>query len=163
MSNRDSWSSFGDNEWHKGFYNDNSFNESLFSIQYDDFFELPDDDEFPYGSAYLLLCGSCHIFADSLKKILGYTPYIIEQIDRKGFHAFCQVYRNGSICYVDARGITSSFDEFMEVAEQFVKGKYIIRPAEDADLNAAPSEDYYKEGSDFADAVIEKYKECYTL
>ena len=163
MSNRDSWRSFGYCEWHKGFYNDDSFKESLFSIQYDDFFNLPDDDEFPYGPAYLLLYGSCHIFAASLKKIFGYTPYIIEQIDGKGFHAFCQVCRNESVCYVDARGITSSFDEFMEVAEQFVKGEYIIRPAEDADLNAAPSEDYDKEGSDFAKAVIEKYKECYTL
>lgn len=73
MSNRDSWRSFGYYEWHKGFYNDDSFKESLFSIQYEDFFKLPDDDEFPYGSAYILLCGSCHIFAAFLKKILGYT------------------------------------------------------------------------------------------
>lgn len=53
MSNRDSWRSFGYYEWHKGFYNDDSFKESLFSIQYEDFFKLPDDDEFPYD--YFLL------------------------------------------------------------------------------------------------------------
>ena len=37
MSNRDSWRLFGYYEWHKGFYNDDSFKESLFSIQYEDF------------------------------------------------------------------------------------------------------------------------------
>ena len=149
--------------WHKGFYNDDDITKSLCEISYSDFFEYPDDDEFPYDSAHSLLRGSCNHFAVALQKVLGYTPYIIEGKDGKGFHAFCQVCRNGSVCYIDARGITSSFDEFMEVAGQFVKGEYIIRPAKDADLNAAPSEDYYKEGSAFAKSVIEKYKECYTL
>ena len=33
--------------WHKGFYNEDDFSKALCSIDYTDFFEYPDDDEFP--------------------------------------------------------------------------------------------------------------------
>ena len=108
--------SFGSYEWHKGFYNTDDFSKALCKVHYEDFFEYPDDDEFPYDSAHSLLRGSCNHFAVALHKVLGYTPYIIEQTDKRGFHAFCQVCKNGKLYYVDARGVTSSFDEFMSVA-----------------------------------------------
>ena len=104
--------------YHKGFYNDENFIKSLAEICYDDFFESPNDDEFSYNYADVLLCGACHIFAESLQKKLGYNLYIIESIDKKGFHAFCQVCIDNRLYYVDARGMTSSFDEFMEIARQ---------------------------------------------
>lgn len=148
---------------HKGFYNDENFIKSLAEICYDDFFELPDDDLFPYSMAYPLLCGSCHIFAESLQKKLGYNLYIIESIDKKGFHAFCQIYVDNRLYYVDARGMTSSFDEFMEVAKQLVHGEYIIRPVLPEELAEWKKEDYYEEASYLAESIIEKYKECYTL
>lgn len=59
--------------------------------------------------------------------------------------------------------MTSSFDEFMEVAKQFVHDEYIIRPVLPEELAEWEKEDYYKEASYFAESVIEKYKECYTL
>ena len=71
----------GDAVCHKGFYNDENFIKSLAEICYDDFFELPDDDLFPYSMAYPLLCGSCHIFAESLQKTFMLLVKSMSKID----------------------------------------------------------------------------------
>ena len=63
MWSRDDMISVESYGWHKGFYNDKNFSDSLRNIRYDDFFEYPDDLEFPYDSAHELLRGSCHHFA----------------------------------------------------------------------------------------------------
>lgn len=150
--------------WHKGFYNDEDITKSLCNISYTDFFEYPDDDEFPYDSAHSLLRGSCNHFAVALQKVLGYTPYIIEGKECNSFHAFCQVYRKRTWYYVDARGITSSFDEFMSVASEFVSGVYTIKEATvDVIRSLENGVNYNKEAYAFAEAVINKYRECYTL
>ena len=122
MRNRNELISVSLNGWHKGFYNDEDFSKSLLDIRYADFFEYPDDDEFPYFSAHELLRGSCHHFALGLEKVLGYTPYIIQGNDTNSFHVFCQIYKNNKWCSVDARGISSSFTEFISVARVFVSG-----------------------------------------
>lgn len=164
MGNRKALCSFSRYGWHKGFYNDADPEESLFDIKYTDFAEAPDDDEFPYDTAHELLCGSCHHFALSLKKVLGYEPYIIERKKGIGFHAFCQIYKNKKWYYVDARGITSSFDEFMDIVKQFVSGEYIIRSVNADDIAEWEKDSNYdEEAYAFAEAVINKYKECYTL
>ena len=159
-----SFSSFG---WHKGFYNVDDVDDItdvLLKIRYTDFFEYPDDDEFLYDSAHSLLRGSCNHFAVALKNVLGYTPYIIEETDKKGFHAFCQVYTNGRLYYVDARGVTSSFDEFMVVAREFVRGEYTIREAtQDVIEEWESGSEYNDEAYAFAEAVIKEYIECYTV
>lgn len=150
--------------WHKGFYNDDDIMESLCRIRYTDFFEYPDDDEFPYDSAHSLLRGSCNHFAVALQNVLGYTPYIIEGKDCKSFHAFCQIYKRRKWYYVDARGITSSFDEFMTVASEFVSGEYTIREAISQIVEDWESgSNYNEEAYAFAEAVIDKYREYYTL
>lgn len=159
-----SFSSFG---WHKGFYNVDDVDDItdvLLKIRYTDFFEYPDDDEFLYDSAHSLLRGLCNHFAVALKNVLGYTPYIIEETDKKGFHAFCQVYKNGRLYYVDARGVTSSFDEFMVVAREFVRGEYTIREAtQDVIEEWESGSEYNDEAYAFAEAVIKEYIECYTV
>ena len=155
-----SFSGFG---WHKGFYNFDDITDALCKIRYTDFFEYPDD-EFPYDSAHSLLCGSCNHFAVALKNVLGYTPYIIETADKRGFHAFCQVYRNGRLYYVDASGMTSSFDEFMVVAREFVRGEYTINQAtQDVIAEWESGSEYNEEAYAFADAVIRKYIDFYTV
>lgn len=159
-----SFSRFG---WHKGFYNANDFDDitdALCEICYEEFFEYPDDDEFPYDSAHSLLRGSCNHFAVALNKVLGYTPYIIETSDKRGFHAFCQTYKNGKLYYVDARGMTSSFDEFMIVAREFVRGEYTIKEVtQDIIEEWESGSEYNEEAYAFAEAVIRKYIECYTV
>ena len=106
MADRGELVSFNSYGWHKGFYNDDNYSDSLLRIRYSDYFEEPDDDEFPYDSAYVLLNGSCNHFAVSLRNVFYYNVHVIEAKDRKGFHAFCQVYKNRQWYYVDARGIT---------------------------------------------------------
>ena len=159
-----SFSRFG---WHKGFYNAEGFDDityALLKIDYTDFFEYPDDEAFPYDTAHSLLRGSCNHFAVALKNVLGYTPYIIEETDRKGFHAFCQVYKNGRLYYIDARGVTSSFDEFMVVAKEFVRGEYTIKEVTQEIIDEWESgSEYNDEAYAFAEAVIRKYIDCYTV
>ena len=64
--------------------------------------------------------------------------------------------------YVDARGITSSFDEFMSVASTFVSDEFTIRPVTPEDIEEWKKDSKY-EGYAFAEAVIEKFKHCYIL
>lgn len=150
--------------WHKGFYNEDDITAALCSISYSDFFEAPDDDEFPYDAADPLLRGSCHHFALSLQKVLGYNPYIIQGNNKTSFHVFCQIYKRHTWYYIDARGITTSFDEFMSVAREFVSDEYTIRPVTPDDIEEWEKDsDYNEEAYAFSEAVIEKYKECYTL
>lgn len=164
MSRWNEFCRFGYCEYHKGFYNDGTPRESLLGINYSDFWKLPDDDDFPYECADSLLSGSCQFFALSLKKLLGYNPYIIQENNGAGFHAFCQIYKDGKWYYVDARGVTSCFSEFMEVAKIFVTDEYTIRPVT-PDLIEEWEKDskYNAEAYAIAEAVIEKYKECYIL
>lgn len=134
MNNRNEFRLFNRCNRHKGFYNDDVPTDSLQEIRYTDFFDEPDDEDFPYCSAYQLLCGSCHLFALSLNKILGHNVYVIEGINDRGFHVFCQINKHKEWYYVDARGITSSFGEFMDIAQTFVTDEYTIRPINDTIL-----------------------------
>ena len=163
MIDRDKFIYFQNYGQHKGFYNDENFDDVLNHIYYEDFFEYPDDEEFPYTSASQLLRGSCNLFVLGLQNILGYTTYIIEGDNKKGFHDFSQVYKNRTWYYIDARGVTTSFDEFMAVAKEFVSDKYTIRVADENDIDDWKDDNYYDEAIAFAEAVIEKYKECYTV
>ena len=163
MKNRNDFISFQHYGWHKGFYIDKDFGDVLCHIYYEDFFEYPEDEEFPYTTAHDLLRGSCNHFSLGLQNLLGYTPYIIEGDNKVSFHSFCQIYKKGLWYYVDARGITTSFDEFMEVAKEFVSDKYSIRAVNDTDIEEWKDDKYYDKALAFAEAVIEKYKECYMV
>ena len=165
MSYREELRSFNRYEYHKGFYNDGDDPTKILNeIKYTDFFDDPNDKEFPLDCAYHLLCGSCNHFAISLQRMLNYTPYIIESPKSAGFHAFCQVYKRGKWFYIDARGATTSFDEFMDIAKKFVFNEYIIRPLNDNDIAYWEEHHYYDdEAYKFAEAVIKKYKECYEI
>lgn len=165
MADLEKMCTFGHCAEHKGFYNCAEGEKALCNIMYSDFFEYPEeDDDFPYTSAYELLCGSCNHFAMSLSKVLKYNPYVIEDKNEKGYHVFCQIYKNRRWYYVDARGITSSFDEFMDIAKIFVTDEYIIRPVTSEDIEEWENySDYNKEAYAFAEAVIRKYEKCYVL
>ena len=164
MARREEFISFSKYGWHKGFYHDEDITKSLCEIRYTDFFEYPDDDEFPYDSAHALLRGSCNHFAVSLQKVLGYNSYIIEGKNNVSFHVFCQLYKKGTWYYVDARGITNSFDEFMTVAREFVSDEYTIKPVTSADIEEWESDSEYNEAAyAFAEAVIRKFQTYYTL
>lgn len=164
MSNKKIFCRFNNCEMHKGFYNEGNPTNELSKIYYEHYFEYPDDEEFPCDTACTLLCGYCHLFALTLQEILGYTPYVIEGNNKKSFHAFCQAYRNGKWYYIDARGITSSFDEFLSGITTFVTDEYTIRILEDKDIEEREKDSKYdEEAKAFAKTIIETNKECYTL
>ena len=164
MKNKGNFYAFNCCEYHKGFYNDKEPAESLEKINYTDFFEDPKDEEFPYDSARQFLNGSCNIFSLSLKKILNYTPYIIEGRNGICFHSFCQIYRECKWYYVDARGITTNFEEFINIPNTPIFDEFIIRPVNSDDIEDWESNfDYNKEAYAFAEAVIEKFREYYIL
>lgn len=92
-----------------------------------------------------------------MKKIFDYNPYVIEDRIGIGFHVFCQIYRNRKWYYVDARGITSSFSEFMDIAKIFVDDEYIIRPINSNDVDEWERDsNYNEEAYAFIEAVIKK-------
>ena len=164
MREQKSFTSFYYYGFHKGFYDDEDPSQSLNTIEYSDFFPKPNDDDFPYDTANTLLSGACHLFALSLSKLLKYNAYIIEEKNKKGFHVFCQVYKNKEWYYIDARGITTSFDEFMDIARNFVHDEYIIRPVSDNDIIEWNNDYYYdKEALAFAEAIIKKYNNYYAV
>ena len=144
-------------EKHKLFYNNVDPKSALSSIPYSAFFDEPDG-EFPYSSANDLLSGSCDSFALALHKLLNYSPYIIKEASDKGFHAFCQVYKGGEWYYVDARGMTTSFSEFVNGIKFFVNSEFIIRPVSARDIMDWKSSNEYSDyGLKFAEAFIERY------
>ena len=149
---------------HKGFYNADDLENALRNVHYEKFFKSPDDDEFSITSADDFLCGVCTQFAVALYKALNYTPYIIESSDKKGFHAFCQVLQNERIYYVDVRGMTSSFEEFMSGVRQFVKGEYTIsQVTQDVVDKWENDSEYHQEACAFANAMIKEYVNYYTI
>ena len=101
-------------------------------------------------------------FANVINNLQTYKkiPFISAVIVEK----FCQLYKNRTWYYVDARGITNSFDEFMTVAREFVSDEYTIRPATSEDIEEWEKDSRYNEVAyAFAEAVIRKYQRYYTL
>lgn len=152
-------------ELHKGFYCDNNNCANLKEIDYDGHLTLIDDDEEHLTSADCLLWGSCQAFALKVEEILGYEAFIIEERERPRFHAFCQAYLNGKKAYIDARGVTTSFDEFMEVAGEFVKGPFVIRRINEKDIIKwqSSSDNSHEEHLALAEKVINDNIECYKI
>lgn len=88
----------------------------------------------------------------------------METENKRGFHAFCKVSRNRKSYYIDARGATTSFEEFMTVARLFVGDQYIMRPATTEDVEEWESDDeFYEYAFSFSKVFISDHKEYYTV
>lgn len=156
---------------HKGYYNEEDCQDILFGIDYSDRPECPKDEDdeeekasFIWSCAGFLLQGECNCFALALRDIFGYPLYIMETENKIGFHAFCKVSRNRKSYYIDARGATTSFEEFMTVARLFVGDQYIMRPATTEDVEEWESDDeFYEYASSFSKVFISDHKEYYTV
>lgn len=152
-------------ELHKGFYCDNNNYANLKKIDYDGHLTLINDGEEHLTSADCLLWGSCQAFALKVEEILGYEAFIIEEFNGKGHHVFCQATFEGKNAFIDARGVTTSFDEFMEVAGEFVKGPFVIRHIDEKDIAEwqSSSDNSHEEHLSLAEAVIKANIECYRI
>lgn len=152
-------------ELHKGFYCDDNNFANLKEIDYEGHLAQIDDEEH-LTSAECLLRGSCQAFALKVEAILGYRAFIIKSYNGRGHHVFCQAIINGKNAFIDARGVTTSFDEFMEVAAEFVKGPFVIRSVDEKDIaewQRNSDTNSHKEHLALAEAVIKANIECYKL
>jgi hypothetical protein len=149
---------------HKGFYNCSDIDEALSEIKYEELLGKKLKKENLCWSAWLLLNGCCNIFATELRKALGYEVFIIEQINKKGFHVFCQACMDNDWYYIDVRGVTTNFDEFLKGIRMFIKSEFIVRKVTSKDI---ATWDEFNDEKDIAielsQAIIRKYKNYYMI
>lgn len=53
------------------------------------------------------------MFALKNEEILGYKAFINEERNGKGRHVFCRANLEGKIALIDARGVTTNYDELI--------------------------------------------------
>lgn len=99
----------------------------------------------------------------ALNRLFSYRAYIIKGNESNSFHAFCQIYKNSQWYYVDARGVTSSFDEFIDDAKQFITNEYTIQPITEEDIKSWEQEPYFDDAIEFAKGIIKKYNSYYMI
>ncbi len=109
-----------------------------------------------------LLSSAAKILQQPFNKTQAF--HIIEQTNKKGFHVFCQVYKDNNWYYIDVRGATSDFNEFINGIRLFIKSEFIIRKVTDYEIIAW--EDGIEDINitrEFALAMIKKYRNYYMI
>lgn len=146
----------------KGFYQYKDLQNVLERIKYKDYFCEEDKEDFACGSARTYLCGNCMQFAACLEEQFEYEIYIIKS-NTKGMHAFCRKSVGEKIYYIDVRGVTSSFDLFIQGL--LIEGEYVIRKMSFEERNDMYTEDekYADEYRKFAERIILEYRKFYTI
>lgn len=127
------------------------------------------DDGNSYCTAGDFLTGSCQLFALTLHRKFGYTVYeIIRKKDLNDpdkdslVHAFCKFQYDGIDLYVDVRGITSEYDNFMKGVILPENEACAVRPRDLKKDNADLSEtDIW--ATCFAAYIIDQHPEYYSL
>ena len=114
-----------------------------------------------YYDASIFWQGSCHLFALALHKEFGYDVFEI----RKGTscHFFCQAtYRDGPV-YIDVRGVTASWEEFLAgaYADFHDHDKIIHQDIEETEELNNSNDPYAEGGLAFAKYLINEHPEYY--
>ena len=144
-------------KFYEGFYSLNLEN-SLIQIKNDNLImEL--DEEFPYDDARTFLYGGCDLFAIALSHKFGYECYEIRS--GASVHCFCKVEIDGSVVFIDVRGMTNDFYRFLDDTyinpQEFTIEKMLIR---DVDIC---NNEWNKEGYMFAQKIIEENLDFYDV
>lgn len=141
-------------------------NEFLKEAQNPQFVD-PEDDSSDfhnvYGDASIFIQGACHLFSLALHQEFDYDAFEI----RKGTpcHFFCRATYQGAPIYIDVRGATTSWEEFLsgtfadfhdydEIVPQNIK--------ETAKLDD-PDDLYTEDGLAFAKYLLHKNPEYYNI
>lgn len=116
-----------------------------------------------YYDASIFIKGSCHLFSLALHKEFGYDTFEI----RKGAscHFFCQTTYQGKSIYIDVRGATTGWEEFLSgVLGDFHDQAEITHQdiEEIAKLND-PDDLYAEDGLAFAKYLIHEHPEYYDI
>jgi len=116
----------------------------------------------PYEDASIFLQGSCELFALALHQEFGFKVYTIPT--GMSFHCFCKSNYNGTEVYIDVRGATTDFKEFISgvylARESYDCHDFTLRDIED---DAKLSNPYDTEGLAFAKHLIHEHPEYYNV
>jgi hypothetical protein len=155
---------YGNGHFHGGYYlsPNKSWRSCLSEILCDDCYIISNYENMadcPYDDAYTFLHGSCDLFACALHKQFGYEICEIENKNNKAIHWFCQSKYNGNTIYIDVRGATTDFGEFISEFEGLISenDSMTCKNIEDADLH----NEWVITGFLFAYAVINEHPEYY--
>ena len=111
-----------------------------------------------YEDASIFLQGSCHLHQE-----FGYDAFEI----RKGdwCHFFCKGTYNGESIYIDVRGATSSWEEFLSstLADFHDYDELVPQNIEETAKLDDPEDHYQKEGFAFAKHLIHEHPEYYDI
>ncbi len=145
---------------HNQFYDGNL----LQSVCIDDFPEINIDDphgECSYIDARNFLRGSCNLFALALNEKYGYDVYELFDLDGRYIHTFCMTSYYQEKMYIDIRGKTVDFDEFIDGILYASENGCCMK---ECDINKEKelSERWDKVGIEFANAIINKYTSRYS-
>lgn len=72
------------------------------------------------------LHGLCDVFAAALYNVFKYQTVKITDGHGKLIHAFCRAEQNGRPIYIDARGITSSYEDFISPFADFAEDESLL-------------------------------------
>lgn len=115
-------------------------------------------------SAVLFLHGFCDIFALALQKTFSYKLFQVSE-NGQAVHTFAIAQYNSKSVYIDARGITSRYEDMTCAFDAFFaseENKHIILPFKEDKEEPFPE----KTSAEFFDAAlrfIEKYKDYYDI
>ena len=120
-----------------------------------------DQNDFPYTTAYDFLMGSCHLFALALYRKFGYKICEIRDSHNNLTHSFCVVKNDLQTFFIDVRGATIDFKEFISYFSTTITTRDIHPLGTQDEVQLKDKWDII--GLQFANAIIEKYPECYTI
>ena len=132
----------------------------LETIKIEDFpeIEICDPDETcPYVDASDFLMGSCQLFAIELNKKFGYPIYAII-LKGQMIHCFCQVQKNETTYYIDVRGITNDYSNFLSETNVLKESNFVIK-----EYIVDSFDEWDEIGLKFAQLLIEKNPEYYKI
>ena len=142
------------------------FETELNKIYFDGCYIIPCESAYPCPfedkTAYIFLHGSCDIFAEQLRKTCtDYDVYRIENKNGRPIHWYAQTnYKNMPI-YIDVRGATTSFEEFISEFRPHIVDGYKIQKQTEEVISA--DEHWVETGILFATAIINDNLDYYFI
>lgn len=116
-----------------------------------------------YYDASIFLQGSCQLFSLALHKEFGYDAFEI----RKGTscHFFCQATYQGAPVYIDVRGVTTSWEEFLSglLGDFHDQAEITSQDIEETAKLDDPDDLYAADGLVFAKHLIHEHPEYYDI
>lgn len=147
--------------FHKGFYESckENYMKQLLNIRSNN----QDMEPKTYYSAEFFLHGICHIFAYDLHRKFGYD--ILELKNKSGgmTHWCCVSDYNDKKLYIDVRGATTDYNEFLEEFQPDMGEHPLEKIIDEKDLINYNDEWEEEEQLKFADDIIERYYNYYSV